>query len=469
LTWGAAAEGAASSGAALASRAELPGGQTAGDIRTNTDHRLASGYLRVGWAPDPATRVGLSLLLADGEKGVAPEGHLDPTVEQVRYWRYPHWRYGLVSLQGEHRAGAYGLRGAAWVTRFAQSIEQFADIAYDSLDAVQHDTDAALGTRVVLERTLSAGAVRVAVHGTHAWHSAREAEGDALAGESRQFRHTLASAALEGEMRPVTAVTLSAGASADVFAPHETGGQPMPAALRSLGLSGGAALRTGPGFAVRASAGRRTRFPTMREWFDGALGRFVANPDLRPETIWSAEAGIERTSAGGAIEVVAFGRVVDGTIDQETLPDGRRQRLNLGGSRVVGVESRGDLRLPASFRVEGHVTLMHVRGHTDDEPSRLLAETPGLIGYFALARAPDTGAAASAEVSVVGAAYSRAPAGLVRLPPSVSVNLRAAWRWSPGREVFARLQNAFDAVVLPQAGLPAPGREVRVGVSVALG
>ena len=36
---------------------------------------------------------------------------------------------------------------------------------------------------------------------------------------------------------------------------------------------------------------RRGRFPSLRELYSGALGRFEPNPDLRSETLLGAEAG----------------------------------------------------------------------------------------------------------------------------------------------------------------------------------
>jgi iron complex outermembrane receptor protein len=254
----------------------------------------------------------------------------------------------------------------------------------------------------------------------------------------------------------------------ELFAPHETGEQPTPDALVAPGLASGLIWAATPATIVRASLGRRTRFPTMREWFDGALGRFIANPNLRGESAWLGEAGVEQRGNEYAVEATAFARLVDGTIDQETLADGRRQRINLGGSRAFGIELRGEAQLGFA-RVDGHLMLMHARGRTVAERSRLLAETPGLIGYLAVSRSPGHGISGAAEAHVTGAAYSRGPDGLIRLPPWVTLNARVGWRWRSGVEVFARMQNVLDAVVLPQAGLPAAGREVRAGVRVAFG
>src|SRR5690606_28671106 len=130
---------------------------------------------------------------------------------------------------------------------------------------------------------------------------------------------------------------------------------------------------------LRATAGAKVRFPTMRELFGEALRRFQVNPDLRPETSFLAEAGVEAASGAVSGEAVVFLNRTYDTIDQETLGDGRRRRINLDGSRVYGVEVGGTARPLPRLSVDGHATWMHVRAFTDTG-SRPLTEKPALLG-----------------------------------------------------------------------------------------
>ena len=57
--------------------------------------------------------------------------------------------------------------------------------------------------------------------------------------------------------------------------------------------------------------------------------------------------------------------------------------------------------------------------------------------------------------------------GPIRLPGSVVLGARAGRRWAAWGglvDAYVRVDNAADALVFPQAGLPAPGREARVGL-----
>jgi iron complex outermembrane recepter protein len=75
------------------------------------------------------------------------------------------------------------------------------------------------------------------------------------------------------------------------------------------------------------------------------------------------------------------------------------------------------------------------------------------------------------EVRRIGPARDLAPDGrLARLAPATEINLRA--RFALARIAGARLSataavdNLTNAVVLPQLGLPLPGRTVRIGLIV---
>ena len=145
--------------------------------------------------------------------------------------------------------------------------------------------------------------------------------------------------------------------------------------------------------------------------------------------------------------------------------------MNLGGSRIYGVELAGALRLLPALRLDGHLTVMRVRGFGEDDAARRLSEKPESIGRLALAYTPGRGPTASAEAVYTGVAYSPLGGDFARLDPALVLNLRAGYRFAVSAvaaEVFARVNNVTDAVVLPQLGLPAPGREVQAGLKVAL-
>jgi iron complex outermembrane receptor protein len=213
----------------------------------------------------------------------------------------------------------------------------------------------------------------------------------------------------------------------------------------------------------------------MRELFGTALNRFLINDALQPETAWSGEAGVIRSLADRSLEVVVFVRRTSGTIDQETVQvDGKRlrRRINLSGSRTVGVEIAGQIEPDSGLEIEGHITLLH--GRPIDEPERdRLTEKPAILSTVTATQTVLRNWSVTVQGVYTGRAWGLDPKDvLTPLPRALQLNARISFRRYMKRrgvfaEFFVRGENLFDTLVLPQLGLPAPGRSVRGGVSLS--
>lgn len=461
-------------GDALPAGADLGFSQPSADLRTNTDYRLGSLLARVGRDWGAPGRVAVSVLHLDAAKGVAPEGHVDPALEPVRFWRYPDWTYDLLIAAGETRWGRVQWRGAVWGGRLAQTIRQFASAAYAEVVAEERGEDLTAGARIVGATALGPGSLRLAMTGLYATHDVTESDGVSEthdAGEHRRFRHAQLSSGLTWSGPIATRWTLDAGLSSDLFEPLETGPLPSRPGEKALGGSLGLTRDASEALTLRAGVSTRTRFPTMRQLFDGALGRYVVNPALAPERAWQAETAARIDGALGWGEVIAYARAVEGTIQQEVLENGQRRRVNLGGSRAYGVEAVAEVRPMRSVWIDGFLTFLHVRAFTEADSGLYLDEIPAAVGRLAVRYAPARGFGAHLAARYTGTAYSPGADGPARLDRSVLADVRVHYRWSRAQsvvEVFGRVDNLFDAVALPQLGLPAPGRTIRAGVKVTL-
>ncbi len=470
-------------GIALPTDADLPFNQRGDDLRTNTDQRLLNLFGQAGYTFPGGAQLGLALLHLDAEKGVAPEGHLDPARYRVRYWRYPDWRTTMLILNGAAPLGNGGtlLRGAAWGSHFSQTIDQFRSDRYDALAQQEHDDDYTAGARLTLQQPAGMGELRLALNALTSEHRQQERAFDGAArlpAPTQTFRQHVWSAGAEYAWRPAQRFELVLGSSLDGIATPRTGDKPARDPQVDFGVTSGARYDLDDAWRLRASAGRKVRFPTMRELFGEALGRFLLNPDLKPESSLLAEAGVgirhERLSG----EVVAFFTRTFDTIDQRSmlLPgenQPRRQRFNLDGSRVFGVEAAGAARPLRGLSVEGHLTWMHARALLDGA-TRRLAERPEWLGTLTLLHNAPGGFSALLQGVLTGRAYGPDEEDVFReLPASLVVNARLGYRLLRVRrrtlaaEFFARVNNAADVVALPQLGLPGPGREFFFGIDVS--
>jgi len=473
-------------GLPLPTDADLPFSQPDPDWRTNTDARITNASGRVVHQFASGTEVGLSLFHLDAEKGVAPEGHKNPAVSNIRFWRYPDWRntMGILSVRGMLGAGTIW-KGAAWVNRFQQTIDSYTSVSYDSLEAREEDRDLTVGGRVVAQRGIGTSAVKLALNALTSTHNQRdldlEPSGQPVAGGQfprLAYQQVVLSTGAEYEVDPVERLDLTLGASFDAMFAPKTGDKPSLDPFTDYSVTLGAGYRMDGGWQLRLAAGRKSRFPTMRELFGESLNRFLLNPNLQPESSVLTELALGLRRPTVRWEVVPFGTFTSNTIDQqsvlvagETRP--RRQRVNLRGSRVLGVEMTTTLLPAPDVTVAGHLTLSHVRRLRDVASDPIyLSEKPATLGRLAASYAPALGPLGLLEAVYTGRAYSLDDNNqFVPLPTSLVLNLRAAYRFSlsgeRSLEVYLRVDNATDELVVPQLGLPEPGRAAQGGVKAS--
>jgi len=230
----------------------------------------------------------------------------------------------------------------------------------------------------------------------------------------------------------------------------------------------GALVHVSDEVAVRASAYRAFRAPTLNELyrpFQVGSVLTAANERLRPETLWGGELGTQIALEGVRLQATAFGNQLRDAIANVTLAqplDGAtRQRQNLGKTRIYGLELDLSWR-PADAWI---VRLGHTfsDGHVTAAPAQ-----PELVGKR-LAQDPQhrTTAAVTyddARIATIGAQarylgrqfeddLNTQPIGAV-----VLVDARAERRLAYGVSIFVSGQNLFDRrYLVGRAGIDTEG------------
>ena len=272
----------------------------------------------------------------------------------------------------------------------------------------------------------------------------------------------------------------SVGASLDGSDTPQSGDKPALSAMWDWGVrTGVTVLGSGGNVLYHAGLSRRTRFPSLRELYSGALGRFEPNPDLRPESLKAGEVGVTISAGDARLQLVGFHhRLGDGIVRTRTeTPEGARlKRVNRDDIRSTGLEllaagNRGRLNFG------GDLTLKRVRildSSLGDEEQRAEYE-PALSGTLNL------GVLAPRDFNVTGFLRYRGVqycenvefAGLDRMDSSATLDVEAG-RVFPigasggGRRLSANvgIANLTDSTVLDQCGLPQPGRTLRIQFNI---
>lgn len=478
-----AGEGVLSAGGGYRSRDYMPlaagvnqGPQATPGQRLNSDFRQWNAFLAGRWQSGSGTWLSASSLSYGAERGVPPELH----VQEPRRWRLPTTRR-WVTVVGAGTgwrntgsgSGSLGVRAAADFGR--AEIEEYETLAYERVVERELGDDRTLTLKVDGAHTLGEGTMRLSVTGAETRHDETLEPG----GEAR-YRQRFLSVAAESELplggTSPGAFGLVLGLAADGSDTPETGGRPARPAIWDWGakVAGTYALAGGR---TRAHAGlsRRTRAPALRELYSGALGRFVVNPDLGPETLAVAEIGLTSTGPRSAVQLVGFFQRLSNAIVRVGTGDGRFQRVNRDEVSALGLE----IVASAAWRgidVQADLTLQNVKLNDPTAPGgqREPEYQPAVAGSFEVGGRLPLDLLGSLRIAHVGTQYCVDPdlERDVRLGAATwgDVELSRSWRVEGSGFDWLRLvggvHNVTDASVYDQCGLPAAGRRLILGLEI---
>lgn len=450
-----------------------------GDGRTNTDLKSTSVFAAAGIEQDWGT-FRLSVMDTNAEKGIAAAAHIDPAEGSPRFWRYPDWHITQISLAGNiNISDTASLRMNAWHQRFNQSIISYSDISYSLAEDRQDDKDRTWGGRIVLSNEWSFLTTRLVASSQQSTHD--QLETDLVAGQAgtnERFRQKLTSLGGEVDMPLSTAMKASFALAYDRASTPLTGGRPEQPALSKWASSGAVEWQASPELTVTATIGQRTRFPTMRELYGTALGRFLLNPDLQPETSLVADLTFDwaPTDFPVTMTLTPWLTRIDDTLSRRNVAvDGTtlRQRFNLEGSQGYGVEAALTWQVSETFTLETSAFWQDLKADRDENGLRpTLYQRPESQFLIAANYLFSGGANLRAEMNHTGRAFDEEEDGtVVALKRSTEFNVKF---YVPVKEtrfgvwqLYGALNNITDTVTLPQLGLPDPGRTFKLGIRLA--
>jgi vitamin B12 transporter len=221
---------------------------------------------------------------------------------------------------------------------------------------------------------------------------------------------------------------------------------------RTFGANG--SFELAEGLRLRASWGQGFKAPTLSQLYG-----FGANPALKPEESDAYDAGLDYTTANGALKLGAtlFRR------DSTNLIDYARGYFNIGRTRAQGFELEGQAKVTERFTVRTAFTYLDT---TNRITGRQLARRPSqaLSASFDW-RTPLNDLALGADFRLVGDRFDNA-GNSVPLDGYALVTLRASMPVGEHLELFARVENVTDESYQTVAGYGSYGRSAYGGVRV---
>ena len=446
-------------------------------LRLNSDRRRFDGFLSARYLDEDGGWASVAVSGFDLERGVPPEAHQN----KPRLWRYPEQRRMIAAV-----TGGTGQRVTGWGEGDLEAsigfdvghtrIEQFKTVGYRAIEETEDADDRVITGRVLGEHTLGAdGALRASA--TIAEVSHDEVLTQTSSGSAEfSYQQRLWSVGLETELRPsargLTTITL--GVSHDGANTPESADKSAVDAMSDFGLRMGLSSLVTEGALVHGGVSRRSRFPSLRELYSGALGRFEPNPDLKPETLFGTEAGFTVTGSSGEIQFVGFHQRLTNGIVRRSFNDGvsgpRFQRVNQHEVRSSGME----LLLSGSIggsTMTGDLTVQSVDGFDVDGSVVDLEYEPAVVGKLGFDMPIPGQISLGGEARYVGEQKCENPevGGLQALASSTSFDFGIRREFDVSREgilgrldVSASVKNVTDSAIYDQCGLPLPGRLLQV-------
>lgn len=444
--------------------------------RLNSDLEQINGFLSARLQAASGASASISSVAYSAERGVPPELH----VEEPRLWRVPDvWRWTTVLTGSTGWLGTgddWRVGGSLGLDFGHNEIDVYESPDYDEIIGGEEGDDRTLTYRLFVDHSFGSDLLATAFTFADADHDELLEPGGAASYSQRlwsaavEFEKTL----FHGDDGSGSALTV--GGSLDGSDTPETGGRPERGTLWDWGakLTGSWTLAGG---VTRLHAGfsRRARFPSLRELYSGALGRFVPNPQLGPEVLVVGEAGVTLSAASWTVQGVAFHQRLNDAVVRSGRGDGTFTRENRDRILSTGVELLGSLRWRSFF---GSLDLTLQNVDLDDpmapDDQRRAEYQPAVSGSLEFGvRAPleiDT----RLLVDHFGQRYCVNPDlgsdQELEASTALGFQLWRDWQFRAGPlrrfRALAALENLTNATNYDQCGLPRPGRVFRIQLEV---
>jgi len=445
---------------------------TGSSLRTNTDQKRISAYLRGEYKFD-ATTLGLSFSYTTQDKGVAPETFAG---EDARFWRYPERNRFMITFNGNHNfSEVLTLRATFWYDIYSQKIEDYKSFDYNEINETQKDKDNTIGTRLSLNYLLDdIHRISVVLNGFNTIHDQSTDDANEI-----EYNQNTLSTGMEYS-GVISDFSVNAGFGFDYNQTPKTGLFTEAEGDSQSDLAGFLSLKysISESIALTGSISRRTRFPTMREQYDGALGSFKTNPDLNAETGILNEIGFIYATDNFNLKAVGFYNIYDDLIErirltEEQDPLRRRMRVNYAEAEISGIDMNVNYTGIRNVNVSGFLTYMHTQAEQNNEMIDHLVQKPEILAGLMANYRFNFGLSPQIELEYTGKMYDSDPeGGFVEIDPAVIFNLRIGYDLFISdlayTEFFIRINNLTDTYKLSQYGLPSAGRTANAGITVRI-
>lgn len=436
-----------------------------GRNRINSYLRSKSALGKLSYKLSDNFKTGLIISYVTSEKGVPPE----IGVASPRYWQYPEWKNLIIGTTGniDFDANKSFLFYSLSFNKFNMQINQYKNLSFNTFDDIEKDYDNTFRFRLIYTNILNENSlIKAGVNGHLFQHKEEFLSGKYV---TQTYTENIISGGAEYEYIKDNYV-LSLGGGIDYIETPKTGDKPSKESVTDYAINAAFVYSFDESLSFRVNGGRKTRFPTLRETFSGALGRFVPNPSLKAESATSGELSLTYNTNSFHADASLFLSFLKDGIVRISLPQKQFKRVNKDEIRTYGVELVTKYNY-GNFSSNFNLTLLSAKAkNPDGEFKDTLEYRPEINSRFGIDYTITKNLNTLIELEYIGREYGlkEGSTGYQSLPDYLITNLRLSYNFEIGSsnlETYLRVNNIFDRLYYTQFGLPEAGRQIFVGAN----
>lgn len=447
--------------------------------RDNSDYENGSISFLLGFEPGEDCEYAFRYSLIDKNFGI-PVSTID---NKPRYWRFTKWEKETFSILGRTKIGEiFNLRSNIFYDKYFNVLDAYDDDTYSTQlikagpgwARAWHSAydDYSYGANLILETELNEQARLDFSFNTKYDHHSQQND----AGESWEvYSVRTNSLAAEYNYQINDRLSILLGLIYEFFDPQEANGAEEKPGIDVVNPQLGLTYDLGLGAIVYAKAGRRSRFPTLKELYSDHLGDYRPNPSLDAEKTIHYEIGWDKEFLGeNEFSLSLFRSNVDDLIESVNDPLGiyRYQFQNIDKVIFQGVNTSAKI-----YFFEGRLILrpyynyLYHKDISNDRVSRDLSYRPGY----------KVGANIQFEV-MKGLFFYLNPSYISwqryedpnstnnwqTLGGYAKIDCKIEKRFNDLASIWFRVDNLLDRSYQAEFGYPQPGREFFLGFRICL-
>ncbi len=440
--------------------------------RINSYQQTDGLFAKVKYDYQKLSNVQASFQYLNSVKGVPPE--ID--VAKPRYWKYPEWNKVGFNVFGKHTFSSNLNSSIDYVFNiynFKMQIDEFTDQTYGTLSNVEKNNDLVLYGRFIYTTLWgSYSIIRFSLSGYNTNHKEKFKTTNY---QESIFIQNLYSAGFEYELL-TNRFSAIIGASLDgSFAP-ETGTFESKNNLTSLGLNLTTKYNFSDILSMQINLGKKSRFPSLRESYSDGLSRFIINPNLKAETAYDGELGLEYLFSRGKLYTNIFLNYLEDGIVRTVIntDDGNKfMRINKESIQTYGFELQANYNLSRKINAGFQFSYLRsfAKNNSTGEYTDTLEYKPEFISSIYLNYSLLKSFSVLFEATTIQNeyGYQEGYEFFRKLPSYFLINLRLTYSLKLTQrhnlQLYGRANNIFDQLYYTQWGLPEAGRQFLVGVN----